>query len=743
MTDRQARPLTRAELLGGLSGRRVSTSLYAIESHTARLALEARHATAPAICEDMIATKERAFLSALAAGRRADVAPTIQQLERLSPLWAHLVPPDALTRADLAHRLADKHRFRRRDVPGLARALGLDDPAVRQAFERRHGRALETVYADSLPPRERLRWNRARLAAAVEDLPPFWSAFSLTLTQTVGAGVLALPIALAGIGPLPGLVLLAVLGMVNVATAAAVAEAFARTGTVRWGGAYFGRVVTQYLGGFAGVVLSLMLTALAVVVLIAYYVGLATTLMASTGVPATVWVVAVFAVTLLFVWRERLDATVVTALLVGGVNILIVVALSLLALPDLTTANLTYAAVPFVDGRPFDPRIVDLVFGVVLLAFFGHTAVGNGARFVLRRDPSGRALVRGTTAAMVTALGLYAMWSVAVGSAVDAQRLATESGTALVPMAEVVGPVVLALGSVFVVLAMGMAAVQFSIGLHFQATEVLATDSAVARVGAYVPLIAVFALVQWLLLSGRESFTGALSLVGTLTAPVLAGVLPVLLLAATRRRGDYVPEVVAAGMGSPLVRGVTYAIFLAAVVAHGAVIWQAPAARVAALGTAAVLVAVTWWTAHAGSFVPCATVEVRRDRELGRVRVRLTDTGRPGRTTAQTEAGGDTRRLDVDGELDLPEGTASVTIDLAGLEARELQVWSHEVDATGSSAEQVVDAVLCGADGDVALDHAQGRATATLDADGAPTPVLRVRVASSSRRRAGEGGPAR
>lgn len=741
MTDRPARPLSREELLGGVSGRRASTVLYAIESHTARLAQEAQHAAAPAICEDMVATRERAFLSALAAGRRAVARPTIQQLERFAPAWAHLVPPDAATRADLARRLADRHRFRRRDVPALAAALGLDDEAVVQEFERRYGRALATTYADSLPRGERLRWRRARLAAAVEDLPPFWSTFSLTLTQTVGAGVLALPIALAGVGPLPGLVLLAVLGLVNVATAAAVAEAFARTGTVRWGGAYFGRVVTQHLGGFASVVLSLMLTALVVVVLIVYYVGLSTTLTASTGVPAPVWVVVVFVATLVFVWRERLDATVVTALIVGAVNIVIIVVLSLLALPDLAVANLTYAAVPFVGGRPFDPGIVELVFGVVLLAFFGHTAVGNGARKVLRQDPSGRALVRGTTAAMVTALALYTVWSVAIGSAVAPERLAAESGTALVPLAEVVGPIVLVLGSVFAVLAMGMVAIQFSIGLHYQAAEVLPTDGPLARVGGYVPLVAVFALAEWLLLTGRESFSGTLGLVGTLTAPVLAGVLPVLLLAATRRRGDYVPAVVAPAMGGRVARGMIYAIFFAAVVAHGLVIWQTPVARVAALATAAILVAVTWWSAHAGAYVPCATVEIRRDRELGRTHLRVTDTGQPVQTTARVDRSGDTRRVDLDGELDLPEHAETVAIDLADVQARELQLWAHEVDAAGSSVEQAVDVVISGVDGDTELALAPGRASVALDDRLGPPQVLRLDVASVSRRRSGDGGP--
>ena len=195
--------LSRAELLGGLAGRRVSSALYVIESRTAYLALKARNATAPVLSAGVLEEQERAFLSALAAGRDLP-APTIQELEQFAPQWAYLVPPDAVARAELAHRLGDKYRFRESDVGRLRAALGLDDPAVQQAYRDRHRGELTDVYDTDLSWREKLRWSRARLFRRLEELPPFWTTYGLTLTETVGAGMLALPIAVAGVGPLPG-----------------------------------------------------------------------------------------------------------------------------------------------------------------------------------------------------------------------------------------------------------------------------------------------------------------------------------------------------------------------------------------------------------------------------------------------------------------------------------------------------------------------------------------------------------
>ncbi len=709
-------PITRDELLGGLLGRRVSTSLYAIERRVAYLAIEARHATAPAICERMAATQERAFLAALRLGRELPDGPSIQDLERFVSACTHLVPGDAAARAELAHRLGAKHRFRANDVPRLRATLGLDDATVHQAYRRRHGHDLDAVYATTLPPSDRRRWWWARLAARLEDLPPFWSAFSLTLTQTVGAGVLALPIAMAGVGPLPGLVLIVVLGLVNVLTVMAVAESFSRTGTVRWGGAYFGRVVTQHLGPLAGVVLSVTLAVLTVLALLAYYVGLASTLGVATGVPDPVWAAGLFLVTAGFVWRGRLEATVVSGLLVGAVNILIVLVLSVLAFGELEMANLRHVDVPFVGGRPFDPGILGLIFGVVLLAYFGHTAVANGARTVLRRDPSGRSLVRGTAAAMVTVIALYGVWTVAVGGAVRPARLATESGTALTPLAESLGAVVLGFGAVFVVLAMGMAAVHFSMGLHHQTVELLPWSGRPARLAGLVPLAGVFVAVEVLLLTGRESFTGALGFVGTLTAPLLIGIFPILLVVATRRRGDYLPTGATRWTGRTVVALLVYALYLGAVVAHGAAIWQSPIERLAAFVTAALVLAATVGAVRAGAFVPLATIEVRRDRDLGRDRLRVTANGRYVSSEARVEVTGrDEQTWAVDGAADLPERARAVTVPLEAGVARQLRVWAHEVDPSGATVPLPVDVSLHAGGAPSPLALSDGHAVVPLE----------------------------
>jgi len=85
----------------------------------------------------------------------------------------------------------------------LRRALGLDTEGVKQAYQHLFHEPIDTIYASSIPFSERNRWLTSRLANRLERMPPFWTAYSLTLTEIVGASILALPIALAGVGPSP------------------------------------------------------------------------------------------------------------------------------------------------------------------------------------------------------------------------------------------------------------------------------------------------------------------------------------------------------------------------------------------------------------------------------------------------------------------------------------------------------------------------------------------------------------
>lgn len=670
----------------------VDDALYAVQSRAGLLAITDRHTAAPAVCQGLVAAAERDYLEALEVGRELPTVPRIQHLERSADTWQSLVPDGPELRAVLAHTLTTQYRARVTDCPRLRAAVGFQDPDVVAAHVRRFGLAPDEGWVRDLTPIERMRWAAARLTSRLQGLAPFWSAFALTLTQTVGAGILALPIALAEVGPLAGLVLLVLLGLVNVVTVGAVAESVTRTGTVRFGGAYLGGVVRQHLGRRASLVTAVALAAYAVASLSAYYIGLASTLASSVGLPAPVWAAALFAITVAFVWQGRMHATILSAILVGALNLLLIGLLVVAALTALDPGRLTWDVG---TSGGFDPSLLGLAFGVVLMAYFGHTSVAAGAREILRRDPGGRGLVGGTLAAMVTVVLLYAVWTLAVGGAVDGARLAGERGTALVPLAEAAGPVVLVLGTVFAVTAMGMGAVHSSVGLHAQAAEFLDGRGSRARVPALLPLLAVFLLVELLLVTGRASFTAALGIVGTLAIPVVAGVVPVLLLASVRRRGDQVLATGRRGAGDGVGRlgralwvavlVVVWLVFVVAVAAHALVIWPGPVERIVAAGTALVMVGLTLDVLRSGALRPLTTLEIRRDRDRGLATVLLTTGGRPAAGLLTTRSLGTARTQQLLGEAGLPEHTNEATVCVPTGDSTDLRIWVHEVDPLGSS----------------------------------------------------------
>jgi len=470
--------VTREEVLDGLFGRHTkaaSTLLLAIESQTAHLVAQSRQAMERFLTEEAAKERELAFLEALALGREPPLRPTIQDLERYAPRWASLLPENPRVQAAVAHLLGQKYDFTYQAVPGIRAALGLDKEAVQQAYQRLYHQPLETIFAPRTTPANRLRWAWTALAGWLESLPPFWTAFALTLTETVGAGILALPIALADVGPLAGVVILVLMGLANVLTIAYMAEAIARSGTIRYGSAFLGRVVTDYLGRAGSLLLSLGLITECVLTLWPYYIGLSTTLANATRIPAPVWVALLFLIGLYYLRRETLSATIASALVIGAINIGLILILSLLAFTSLRPTNLLHVNVPFLGGRPFDPSILQLIFGVILLAYFGHLSVSNCARIVLHRDPSARALIGGTVTAQVVVMVIYCIWVLAVNGAIAPQALAGQSGTALAPLAAEIGPVVHVLGSVFVILGMGMGTIHSSLPLFNLVRERLPT----------------------------------------------------------------------------------------------------------------------------------------------------------------------------------------------------------------------------------------------------------------------------
>ncbi len=679
--------------------------LFAIEGRTARLVDRSRRAMAPGVTERSAEERERAFLEALAEGGDLPVQPTIQDIERYAPAWGPLVPPDPAMRAAVAHAMSERYTLTAPAVPALRQALGLDDAAVEEAYLRLYGRPLTTVFADRLPWRERLRWKRAAASRRLESLPPVWTAFALTLTETVGAGTLALPIALADLGPAVGVVLLVVLGVVNIATIAAIVEAITRDGGIRYGSGYFGRLVRTYLGDAATAVLTPALLVLMLLALVAFYVGVATTVADVTALPSTLWAAVLFIVGVAILRRENLNATVASALVVGGVNIALIVTLAALALAYVETENLRHVNVPLVGGRPFDTSVLTLVFGVVLASYFGHTSAGNAARVVLRRDPSGRALMVGNVAALAVAVALYCLWIVAVNGAVEPSRMANTAGTALEPLAAEVGPLVHAFGTAFVILAMGMGSVHMALGVSNQVREWLPVPASTRRpdrqgwarlvdvVGgrrfwlAMTPVAATFLVIEWLLATGRASFAAPLSFLGTLTIPLVGGIFPVLMLVASRRKGEYVPASVFRLLGHPITVALVIAVYLGGILAYGLVIWEAPLERVAALAVSAVMIGLMIVFVRRGVFEPQASIEVRADQARGdHIDVDVTADGKGLDASARLEFAGGEPVLEAgpDGDGRLAD-LRSVTVLLPATRAAQLKIRVHRVTAEGDS----------------------------------------------------------
>src|SRR6266540_523976 len=661
--------ISREELLGGSPGRRASTLLFAIEAHTAQLVAAAR-LPSPYQIAALPADRDQAFLGAMAAGRDA-AAVSIQEIERHAPAWAVLLPErrDPALCAALAQLLGRKYSFAAADVPQLSAAIGLAEPEVRAAFERQFSAPIDTIFARREPPRERLRWRWSALAGWAEGLPPFWAAFWLTLP--VGPVPLILPLAFAGIGPLPGVALLVAFALVNMLTVAALAESVTRSGITRFGTGFLGQLVGDTLGGLASRALTAVMAVNNLLVLVAFYLGVADSLAGATALPA---------------------------------------------LPHVRLERLAYARIPFVGGAPFDPAVLQLIAGIMLSTFFSHFLVATYGREVLRRDPSGRSLIWGSVAAIGAVLLIGCLSVAAISGAVPADTLARATGTAVAPLAALVGPVVSLLGAVIVVLGLGLATVHVSLGTFFLVQERLPIRASgpLGPRGRLViglaPLAGVFLAAEWLAISGSGSFARLLSFCGVIALPLLGGVFPVLLLAAARRRGDLaLPGAARWRGGLPLLAGL-YLLFVSMILLHGLVIFSAPLERAVTLLMGVAVLATTALVLARGALRRRAVVELRA--------------GEAGEVAAPSVVSGG-EALAAEGQV--AARRANVALPATG--ARELKLWVHRLTPAGGSEPLAAMAAIGqgGATQQVALGPPAG--FVALPFDGEPCEV-RVEVRS-------------
>jgi hypothetical protein len=176
-------------------------------------------------------------------------------------------------------------------------------------------------------------------------------------------------------------------------------------------------------------------------------------MVAFTHVPAEVWIALLFFMELYLLSRKTLKFTFTVVLLLAAINIALLLPIGFLAFTHARPESFLHGDMPFLREVTSHPQVLQLVFGVILLLYFGHVYVIHCARVVLPRDPSA-----GT--ACLTAL--MAVWVLAIGSAIAPQALASQAGTALTPLAAQVGPSIEVLGSALIILFLGMSCIRSS-----------------------------------------------------------------------------------------------------------------------------------------------------------------------------------------------------------------------------------------------------------------------------------------
>jgi len=672
-------------------------------------------------------------------------------------------------------------------------------------------------------------------------LPPFWTAFMLTMALSLSQAFLALPIAVARVGLMTGIALVIVIGLINTLTMACMAEVCVRNGGIRYGRAFLGRLVTDYLGRKASILLTVTTVVRTFAVLLAGSIGLGITLGIFTHVHASVWAMLLFLIQFYVLARGSFNVPVNTMILILAVNLGLLLTIALLAFTYAQPANIWYANVPFHHDVPFDPSNLQLLFGVIIMLYIGHIFVLQCAKVVLPRDPSGHSLIWGSVAGTLCLTALLVIWMAAIGGAIAPEKLASQMGTAITPLAEHIGPSVSVMGSLLVLLLLGNSNLKLSnvlfnlvherlptqmrstvtlprysgrlllqprktsrhntrlgltyLGLidgqpqfrldlqldadthrleittpkHWDATALLdqlpalrpydinltleilqaypervrlqvispmrvmfeggqrrtrlqalrllrdhkgetsrltgdlsslaGIQLAVRRVQeamlsepgrfwiAISPVALAFLFAEWFLLTGTASFARVLSFAGIIGNSLTAGIFPVLLLIASRRKGDFIPGVIYRHLANPFITVPIYLLFLGNLFLHGLVIWQNPLERACALLFGGLVVVLTIVAVRRGVFTRRIVVQLRHDQGVGDCAVfSIVAGGQPavaevwldypnGRQSQQAASG------------DVPTFSAlhQATFKLPVTSSKELKVWAHTITPEGNS----------------------------------------------------------
>ncbi|MBU0661088.1 amino acid permease [Patescibacteria group bacterium] len=312
-----------------------------------------------------------------------------------------------------------------------------------------------------------------------------WQAVALIVSGTIGAGVLGIPYAVAKVGLIPGIIYIAVMGVVMMMLNLLLAEVSNYTTK----DAQLVGIAEKYLGQSAKWFMSVLFYASLVGALVIYIIGEGNALTALFGGHPFIWSIVFFSF-MSFLILGGLK-TIKTVELVLTVAILVVI----LIIAGWAAPHIQPAAWGYID-------LSALLFpyGIILFAFHGTNAIPE-ARLLLKRKPRTfqKAIVLAAAITMVSYV-LFAFIVVSV-TGVNTTEVAT------VGLGEVIGPSMIFFGNLFAVLAMGTS--YLLIGLSMRDSlhwDLHVKKTAATLLTLFIPL-AIFFL-------GAKQFIGVMDFVG-------------------------------------------------------------------------------------------------------------------------------------------------------------------------------------------------------------------------------------
>jgi len=292
--------------------------------------------------------------------------------------------------------------------------------------------------------------------------------FGVVFPTVVGGGILSLPVALAPLGPLLAVAVTVALGAVNIITIGLLALTVSRRADSLPSHARMATLAAQLLGRGTGRLTTAVVGLLMLGFVVVYMLGLSESLASSTGLTAAAWAVIALTVSALLVGFQRRRVLMTAGGTVTVVN-LVLLLLLLILLGRQVRPELLFGGPP----APLEVGSFTLVFGALMGSFFGHTSVPTIAPAALRSDPSGRALITGSVAAMVAATVVNAGWVVVTLGSTPASAYESTGSTGIDLVRTVGGPLAGWLGLAFAILALGFAGMISSFVLGDLAVEQL------------------------------------------------------------------------------------------------------------------------------------------------------------------------------------------------------------------------------------------------------------------------------